>query len=574
MTLLVIGAGSLVASRQWLDQLVFCGVVFAATFARRYGPRGSALGLLAFMCFFFSHFAHAGESDLLLSSVSIVVGVGIAYVVRFGIVRDDPDRLIDGMLAAFRARAATILDSLARMAVARRDAGWRTHRLRVALAHMNDAALALEDEAEARGRPSAAADRWALDIVELELAVETVADVVSSARQAGARIAAREHIACAAGALGGRIRASATERDAAPPVHAERAAGVLTGGFGGKMRIAAYVIAHRRPWTPPRPADSVIGEAVTAAGGATPLGPNPDEAAPSREPLRPTLRLAIQAAIAAALAMIAGRPVSSERWYWAVIGAFVVFLRATNRAENMSRAWQRVLGTVGGVVSGVLIAQAVGADHSATLVLLFLSVFAAFYLAPLSYAWMIVFVTTVLALLYDTLDNYSPALLSMRLEETVIGAAIGAIVASIVLPSPAKGSVERRAADVLRESSRAVAALTATDASSLPPRARLRWARRVDRAVQRVRQATRPAWQINLPVHVPQFMDSVGAAVDLAYAVRHLVARAGAASDGVPVRAAPEAEWLERIDAARAALARAAGLPAPLAAGRRHADIS
>lgn len=564
VTLLVVGAGSLVASRSWLDQVLFCGVVFGATFIRRYGPRGSALGLLAFMSFFFSLFAHPGESDFRLSSVSIVIGVAIAYVVRFGILRDRPDRLLDGMLVAFRARATTVLETLARLAVATRDGRWRTHRLRVALAHLNDAALALEDEAEARRHQSAAADRWAMDVFEVELAVETVADVIASARQPGAHAVVRRDVAHAARALGAGIRAPDDGRGTSGA-----AAGTLPEWVGSKMRFAADVIAHRHPWTPPRAADAVIDEAVTAAGGSTPLGLNPDDATPAREALRPSVRLAVQASIAAALAMVAGHPVSSERWYWAVIGAFVVFLRATNRAESLSRAWQRILGTVGGVVLGVVIAAAVGGDHRAALVFLYVSIFGAFYLAPLSYAWMIVFITTALALLYDTLGNYSPALLSLRLEETLIGASIGAVVASVVLPAPARLSVDRRVADLLRESARAVDALTARDASPLPPRTRLRWARRVDRAVQRFRQATRPVWEINVPLHVPHFMESVRAAVDLAYGVRHLVALGDA-----PIPAAPVSDWLERIDAARAALAATAGLPTPLAVARRHAEIS
>jgi hypothetical protein len=115
----------------------------------------------------------------------------------------------------------------------------------------------------------------------------------------------------------------------------------------------------------------------------------------------------------------------------------------------------------------------------------------------------------------------------------------------------------------------------APGASSLAPRARLWWARRVDRDVQRFRQATRPVWEINFPLHVPSFMNAVRAAVDLAYAVRHLVARSGAAvGDEAPASAAPVSEWLERIDAARVALAATAGLPAPLAPAHRRAEIS
>jgi uncharacterized membrane protein YccC len=572
VALVTVGAGSMAASRPWLDQVLLCVVAFAATFARRYGPRGSTLGLLAFMSYFFSLFAHTGENDFAMASIAIAISVALAYVVTFGVVRDAPDRLLDGLLVAFRARAASVLDSLAVMVSARTPLWWRRHRARVTLARLNDAALALEDEAEARTHRSAVVDHWALDVFEVELAVETVADVVDAARRGRAPAGDRAHIAAGIAALGALVR----EPPAAEPAPCADDH-PLPRAVARPLRFSRRILERHHPWRAPNPADAVLDEAVTAAGGVTPLGPNPDATATRRTAIKPTLRLAIQAAIAAALATIAGHPVSSARWYWAVVGAFVVFMRATNRAESLSRAWQRILGTVGGVVLGVAVAQIVGRDQPAALVLLFASVFGAFYFSGLSYAWMIVFFTTALALLYDTIGNYSSALLGVRLEETLIGAAIGAIVASVVLPAPARISVDRRAADLLREADRAVSALTAPDAASMPPRVRLRWARGVDRAVQRLRQSTSPAWEINVPLRVPPYMESVRAAVELAYAVRHLVARSGVAAGDqadVAVQAAPVAQWLARIAAARTALAAAAGLAPPLAGTARHAEIA
>ena len=536
--LATVGVGSMAASRPWLVQLLLCVVVFGGTFARRYGPRGSTLGLIAFMSYFFSLFAPAGANDLALTSLSIVSSVAIAYIVTFGLVRERPGRLLDRLRAAFRARAASVLDSLASLTFARGQLRWQRHRLRVTLARLHDAALALEDEAEARRHRGAAADRWAMDVFRTELAVETLAHEVDALRRTGAPARERARVATRIAALGMRVR-------------------------DGQRHA-------------PGPADAVLGEALTASGGITPLGPNPDATAAPLTAIEPTLRLSLQAAIAAAIATIAGHPVSSARWYWAVVGAFVVFMRATNRAESLSRAWQRVLGTMGGVALGVVVAQVVGGNRTAAVILLFASVFGAFYFSGLSYAWMMVFFTTALALLYDTMGNYSSALLQLRLEETVIGAGIGAVVASVVLPAPARASIERRAIDLLAAADRAVAALTASDAASLPLRARLRWARDVDRAVQRLRQATSPAWEINAPLRAPPYMESVRPAVELAYAVRHLVAQSAKGAvdrrDALAPTAAPE--WLARIAAARTALAVAAGLPAPLAPMTRHTEIS
>jgi len=68
-------------------------------------------------------------------------------------------------------------------------------------------------------------------------------------------------------------------------------------------------------------------------------------------------------------------------------------------------------------------------------------------------------------------------------------------------------------------------------------------------------------------------MQSARPAVDLAYAVRHLVARAALSRDAA-AEARPLSDRLARIDAARAELAAMAGAGSPLAADPRHAEIS
>ena len=335
-------------------QALFCVVVFCATAAaRRFGPRGATLGLLAFMSYFFSLFARTGTGDFRVSSLSILVSVAVAFVVRFAVVRDRPERVLDRMLDAFHARATALLESIARAAEAPGDGRWRAHRVRVSVARLNDAALALEDEAAARHRRSPAG-AWALDVFAVALAIETTACVVADARAEDAPPEVERELARFARRLGAIVRGPAGAGGGPPTRPGAASPMPLSGSLGARMRFAARVLESRHPWTAPPPADTVIDENITAAGGSAPLGPNPDAADPEREPVRPTLRLAIQAAIAAAVAMLAGHPVSSARWYWAVVGAFVVFMRATNRAESVSRAWQRILGTVGGVALGVV----------------------------------------------------------------------------------------------------------------------------------------------------------------------------------------------------------------------------
>lgn len=75
--------------------------------------------------------------------------------------------------------------------------------------------------------------------------------------------------------------------------------------------------------------------------------------------------------------------------------------------------------------------------------------FFAFYLMSVSPALMIFWITTMLALLYGLLGQFSVGLLLVRLEETAAGAAIGTTVAYLVLPTSTRSTVGRNARTVL-----------------------------------------------------------------------------------------------------------------------------
>lgn len=149
---------------------------------------------------------------------------------------------------------------------------------------------------------------------------------------------------------------------------------------------------------------------------------------------RPTTRAAVQVAIGSALAIAGGELLSSQRWYWAVLTCWIVFINTASTGEILVKGYRRLLGTMLGVVAGILLAGLVG-NHTWTafgLVLLF--VFAMFYTAPLSYTLMSFFVTAMLGLLYTLLNTYTLAVLVLRVEETALGAACGVFAAALVLP--------------------------------------------------------------------------------------------------------------------------------------------
>ncbi|MFE0728701.1 FUSC family protein [Streptomyces antibioticus] len=149
---------------------------------------------------------------------------------------------------------------------------------------------------------------------------------------------------------------------------------------------------------------------------------------------RITTRQAVQATVGAAFALAAGQALSDQRWYWAVGATWWVFVNTTSRGETLVRGFRRFLGTVIGIVLGLLVAVPLHGEPVATAVIVAVSVFGIFYTAAVSYTWMMLAVTVMASMLYGLLGLLDPALLALRATETAVGA-LGAVLAVLlVLP--------------------------------------------------------------------------------------------------------------------------------------------
>ncbi|MGY4927151.1 FUSC family protein [Streptomyces sp. 900105755] len=86
----VVGLPVLAAAAELHDlpvarDLVFLAVVGAGVYARRWGPRGHSLGVFAFMTFFVAQFLHATPGQLPELYAAVLLSVGSAAAVRFGL---------------------------------------------------------------------------------------------------------------------------------------------------------------------------------------------------------------------------------------------------------------------------------------------------------------------------------------------------------------------------------------------------------------------------------------------------------------------------------------------------------
>lgn len=182
---------------------------------------------------------------------------------------------------------------------------------------------------------------------------------------------------------------------------------------------------------------------------ADPTGRTPDQGRASlatatarQAALKATVALGVQATVACGLAMLASSLLHLDRPYWAFWTAFVVVAGPTG--ESLQKLLLRVLGVAVGSLFGTLLVLLLPDQAAILLPLQILALMLALYTRVINYAWMAFWITTFVALLYSV-EGVPPAtLLVERPLNTLIGAAIAALVVLFVLPVREQGKFRTR----------------------------------------------------------------------------------------------------------------------------------
>ncbi len=514
---LSITAAAVLASHQVISDAVFVVVVFSAAYIRRFGARGRALGMVAFMSYFFTLYLRARISELPWMIAAVAVGTVCTFVMTAYVMPDRPERVLRATIRALRARMAIVVDTTAEAVRTGRLDERRRRRMRARTLRLNETALMVQSQIEDKADPAllwpgVTAEELAPWLLDAELAIEWVATAGRRAAALAAETASaiptqtRAALVDALSRLARAIRlpdpdglrqaAGRAQRllDEQPPVSDDP-------GSAAVRRLALAIINAAAATSDVR---AIVEGAAT--GGAARLErrdserPPASDTAPEDEPvdqpppggLRPTTRQAIQVAVAASLAIVAGELVSPARWYWAVIAAFVIFAGTNSWGETLTKGWQRLLGTLLGVPCGVLVATLLAGNNTAALAGIFVCLFCAFYFMTVTYSLMTFWITTMLALLYGLLGQFSFGVLMLRLEETALGAVIGVTVAIVVLPTHTRAAIRDDTRTLLASLSALIDVSTATmfgEDESVSPSEQ---ARRLDRDLQQFRVTAKP----------------------------------------------------------------------------------
>jgi len=491
-TALGITAAALLSPHPLVADIGFVLVVYTAVYVRRFGPRGTALGMVTFMSYFFSLYLRAKFSELPWLIGATLVGSLCSFVWSAYLMPDRPESVLRENIRSLRARMAIVVDTTADTVRIGDPDERRQRRLRIRTRRLNETALLVQAQIEDRVNPSAlwpgvSGEDLALWLFDAELTVERLATAGTRAAFADIPAATRAELADTVNMLSRAIRTPHTD---ALLLTANRAQHQLDRHPNDVpvRRLALAIVDTAKATAEVRKRIERV-----AAGAAE----HPELVAPSAEQqfrpgLLPSTRQAIQVAVAAALAIVVGEAISPSHWYWAVIAAFVIFVGTNSWAETLNKGWQRLLGTVLGVPSGVLVATLVSGNTIASLVMIFVCLFCAFYFMKVTYSLMTFWISTMLALMYGLLGEFTFGLLLLRIEETAVGAVIGIAAAVLVLPINTRAKIRGDAHTFLLTLSDLVEA-SVTSLLGTPAPARLtETARQLGRDLQQVRITARP----------------------------------------------------------------------------------
>lgn len=450
-------AGTLLAPSQLASLVGFVVVMFLAVWVRRFGLAYFFYGFMLWNGYFFASFLKTTLAALPAMLIAIIVATAVVLLLSCTLFRWHPRRTLGAVFRSMNARQR----ALARACIAMLDAdpGSRAaERASLAIfrarARVTEAALMSDGwAAHARALPEGwTASTLRSRLLELQLGLDrlTVGAQRLAATEAGpaVRRAAIDAFSALANANLARAREAAAalpELVSEEPRDVRTAAADLQRGFSIVTSVPhrpalRRAVQENEPEFVPA-AGLVLGQLPGIPSVASDVDPRGGKWNPLTRLQFPT-RQAIQVAVAGMLAILVGSLISGQRYYWAVIAAFVSFAGTGTRFDTTRKSLLRVLGTLTGLVAGILVAHLTNGHVFAELAVIVGSIFCGNYLMRISYAYMIFFLTIMLSELYGILGQFSDQLLLLRLAETAAGAAIGILVALVVTPVSTRDTIE------------------------------------------------------------------------------------------------------------------------------------
>ncbi|HEV7977219.1 MAG TPA: FUSC family protein [Amycolatopsis sp.] len=503
-----------------VNSIIFVLLIFVVVYAQRFGPRGIALGSVTFFLFFFAMFLQIHLRQIPMLLVALAVGVTSNALVRFVLLRRRADSELIRVRRAFRARLGAVIRA-AETYLASGGSERNRKQLRRANARLHECVLLIEDAAP-DVVDSKDADMLRRRGIEVELAVQWLS--ITTQRTVAEQLTPEVRDGLITGLQ--RFRSLIENDPRELPLISD------TAEFSKMLVEGSRIDTHPEPGDELRRAIAQLALADVNAQRVV-THDYSDEPEPEEDEKTPAFaydnqtRSAIQAVVGGGLAVIGGELVSHQRWYWAVLTVFVVFVGASTAGATFVKGARRLGGTLIGIVGGVLLALLVSGDTPATLALILICVFGMVYMSRVSQVIMAFFITCMLGLLYSLLGTFSYEVLWIRLAETAVGAAAGLLAAVVIVPVRTRAVMLDDIAEVLDELDdflqQTTNLLSGTENVNV-----IEISRDLDRAVEKVRTTIEP---LTHPINLSSARRDYGWYVlttleTIAFRARHVAARA------------------------------------------------
>ena len=427
---------ALAAGHPTVHLVGFVVVMVAAVFVRRYGPRWFNWGMMAWFAYFFATFIGITPPRLAALLAVVVTATACLVLVVTVLLPERPAALRTAASRSFQARVAALAEAAGQVVSGQVRPARAAAVLHARSFRLVEAALILDGQlADTDSRPAAGIRRG---LLEAELAAEELARAVGDLQADRLPGPARDGLAGALQDLAherypqARERAGAVRASVGPDVPDELA-GHLRDAASAVVRLAR-VLDRPAPEAPGHVSSYEPAVALYLGNLPGVAGSVGDVLAGGRLGWSLNTRLCVQTAVAAPLALLLGQQLSAQRYYWAVLACFLVLTGTFTTGEATAKGVNRVLGTLGGLVSATVAVHLTGRNDAAIVAVMLVCVFLGLYFFRVSYALMAFALTTVMGELYAVLEEFTDRLLLLRLTETAVGAGVAVAVVLLVLP--------------------------------------------------------------------------------------------------------------------------------------------
>ncbi|MCR8850743.1 FUSC family protein [Rossellomorea sp. SC111] len=453
--------GSAFAHYSLVVNALLVGVIFSAFYFSRFAIRYFSMGMAGFMSIYISSILQLDVAHLEWFYLGIVLGLVYAFLYNFIIFKDSVHMLRRSM-RSFHIQSNLTFTILMKMIEDPNTSNKRRKQLDRNVRRLNEYARSVAGDINENDLkklwPGIEASQLRLYVFDTEMLIQTLTDSLKKLKDLEALevIELRRLLVWVLRSLRD-AEVLAQDYDPRSLEEAEKAIQalrlVLSEVLNEEGKTEGWVYLLRRIESI---ANHVLEAAITiqeslnvseykestVENDTEPEEEDKEDESEENKRLKPSTRKAIQALVAGTLAIIVGELIAPAQPYWVLLTTFIVQIGTETVGRTYMKAFQRSIGTVIGAIIGFGAANLVSGNSQLEVVLLFAVLFLAFYLFPVSYTLMSLFITMLIAFMYDLLlGGISIQLMGARVIDTIAGAVIALIVSAFVFPKRTKDKV-------------------------------------------------------------------------------------------------------------------------------------